>query len=64
MSQQKSANSAKYGVSAKFDQSAQIHGDDSAKTCCISINLTSQRNELIQQKIRGVSKNLLSYQNA
>jgi len=27
-------------------------------------NLTSQRNELIQQKIRYVSKNLLSYQNA
>jgi len=26
--------------------------------------LTSQRNELIQQKIRCVSKNLLSYQNA
>jgi len=27
-------------------------------------NLTSQRNELIQQKIRCVIKNLLSYQNA
>jgi len=37
---------------------------ESAKICCISKKWTSQRNELIQQKIRCVSKNLLSYQNA
>jgi len=51
-------------VSAKFDESAKMSGDDSVKMCFISEKLTSQRNELIQQKIRCVSKNFLSYQNA
>ena len=39
-----------YVVLAKLPESAQITGDGSAKICCISKNLTSQRNELIQQK--------------
>jgi len=37
-------------VLAKLPESAQIPGDGSAKICCITKNLTSQRNELIQQK--------------
>ena len=39
-----------YVVLAKLPESAQIPGDDSAKICCICKILTSQRNELIQQK--------------
>ena len=39
-----------YVVLAKLPESIQIPGDDSAKICCISKNLTGQRNELIQQK--------------
>ena len=36
LTQQKSADSAKYAVSTKFDLSAQIHGDHSAKKYVIS----------------------------
>jgi len=39
-----------YVVLAKLPESAQIPGDDSAKIWCTSKNLTTQRNELIQQK--------------
>jgi len=43
-------------MSAKFDESANMPGDDSAKMCCISEKLTSQEKYAVSTKTCRVSR--------